>query len=269
MSLEPSGPTTAFRKFWGTWVNSILVHTSGENYAPVTLELGPGAVARFGRGAVDQPVEIMLADSAVPRLAGEILACDDHWQISNFSSSASYIVENPEGAGEYFRVAPRRLGAPVPFEFARVVLPTQGSAQSFQVFAPAHMYCDAAPTSPAGAATLTAFPLDTSATYFLVLIALCEPRLRDVSVSAIPTTRQLIERLRGHPMCQDITEAGIAFHIDYLARKKLRVREPASDGLRMDGKRDALVSLALRFGLVREEHLNLLSSRATHSAGEL
>lgn len=207
-------------------------------------------------------VEITLADPAVPRLAGEITATEDHWQLSNFSTVHSYLVENPEGAGEYIRVAPRRLGAPVPFEFARVVLPTRGPAQAFHVYAPAHTYHEAAhPPELSGSATLSAFSLDESATYFLVLVALCEPRLRDLPAAGIPTTRQVVERLRLHPSCGELTEQAASFHLDYLARNKLRVRRTDAHGPRMDGKREAVVSLALRFGLVREEHLGLLPPR--------
>ncbi|MER5863195.1 serine/threonine protein kinase [Kitasatospora sp. NPDC002040] len=246
-------------------MGSVLIHVrEADGATAVSLELGPGEVARFGRGSADRPVEITLSDPAVPRLAGEIRASDDHWQLSNFSTSAGYVVENPEGAGEYIRVAARRIGAPIPFEFARIVLPTHGAMQSFQVYAPAHTYYDAPPhpQSPESA-TLMAFPLDEAATYFLVLVALCEPRLRDMSASAVPTTRQVVERLRSHPCCQEITEPTVSFHIDYLARNKLRVRQPDSGGRRMDGKREAVVSLALRFGLVREEHLGLLPARPT------
>ncbi|MFJ9517895.1 serine/threonine protein kinase [Kitasatospora sp. NPDC101801] len=242
-------------------MGSVLVHVASAEGTAVSLELGPGEVTRFGRGCAEQPVGIVLPDPAVPRLAGEIRAAEDHWQLSNFSSSLSYVVENPEGAGEYIRIAPRRVGAPVPFEFARVVLPTQGATQSFQVYAPAHTYYDAPPRpQSAGPATLMAFPLDESATYFLVLVALCEPRLRDLSVPAVPTTRQVVERLRTHPGCHGISEPTVSFHIDYLARNKLRVRQPENGG-RMDGKREAVVSLALRFGLVREDHLALLPAR--------
>jgi hypothetical protein len=54
--------------------------------------------------------------------------------------------------------------------------------------------------------------------------------------------------------------SAVIFHIDYLATSKLRVRERAGaeDTPRIDWKREALVSLALRFDLVREEHLALL-----------
>lgn len=109
----------------------------------VTLRLGPGEVARFGRGSSTTPVELRLADEAISRLAGEIRVTDDHWQLTNHSTTHTYLVENPEGAGEYLRVSPRRAGAPIPFEFSRVVLPTRrGTNVSFQVFAPDHVYLD-------------------------------------------------------------------------------------------------------------------------------
>ncbi|MFD9107828.1 serine/threonine protein kinase [Streptomyces bottropensis] len=237
---------------------------------PVTLRLGPGAVARFGRGSADAPVELRLGDPAVSRLAGEIRVTDDHWQLSNFSAGHSYLVENPEGAGEYLRVPPRRVGAPIPFEFARVVLPTRGSTVSFQVFAPDHVYLDPDRAQHAGGRwgtqTLTAYSLDETATYFLVLVALCEPRLRDESAVAVPTTPQVVERLKGSPAYGALTARAVSSHIEYLAEEKLRLGVPVAtdpgQGARRNGKREAIVGLALRFGLVREEHLGLLPPRA-------
>ncbi|MEU3874102.1 MULTISPECIES: serine/threonine protein kinase [Streptomyces] len=232
----------------------------------VTLRLGPGEVARFGRGSATVPVELRLVDEAISRLAGEIRVTDDHWQLSNFSTTQSYLVENPEGAGEYLRVPPRRAGAPIPFEFSRVVLPTRENAVAFQVFAPDHVYLDPdAAGGPWGTRTLTAYSLDETATYFLVLVALCEPRLRDESPVAVPTTPQIVERLRGHAACDRLTARAVSSHIDYLAEEKIRVGPPAGGdsgrGARRNGKREAIVGVALRFGLVREEHLALLPPR--------
>ncbi|UQW99576.1 serine/threonine protein kinase [Streptomyces sp. RerS4] len=235
----------------------------------VTLRLGPGQVARFGRGSATNPVELRLVDAAISRLAGEIRVTDDHWQLSNHSSTHSYLVENPEGAGEYLRVPPRRAAAPIPFEFARVVLPTRGSTPvSFQVFAPDHVYLEAggAGVGGRGHTTVTAYSLDETARYFLVLVALCEPRLRDESPLAVPTTPEIVARLRGHPACAALTARAVSAQIDYLADEKMRIGAPTGAGARREarrnGKREALVGLALRFGLVREEHLALLPSRA-------
>ncbi len=230
----------------------------------VTLRLGPGEVARFGRGSTTVPVELRLDDPAISRLAGEIRVTDDHWQLTNHSTTHSYLVENPEGAGEYLRVPPRRVGAPIPFEFARVVLPTRGEVTvAFQVFAPDHLYLDPdAMGGPWGTSTVTAYSLNETATYFLVLVALCEPRLRDQSRVAVPTTPKIVERLRGHPAGAELTARAVSSHIDYLAEEKLRIGAPdphdAGKGDRRNGKREEIVGLALRFGLVREEHLALL-----------
>ncbi len=112
-------------------------------------------------------MDLRFDDPAVSRLAGEIRATDDHWQLTNHSTTHGYLVENPEGAGEYLRVPPRRVGAPIPFEFARVVLPARGPAVAFQVFAPR-------PRVPRrgrpggggqGTRTLTAYSLDETAAY--------------------------------------------------------------------------------------------------------
>ncbi|NEA68526.1 serine/threonine protein kinase [Streptomyces sp. SID12488] len=252
-------------------MSGILIHLpSAHPTEPATTRrLGPGEAARFGRGTKARPVELLLPDPAVSRLAGEIRVTEDHWQLSNFSTTHSYLVENPEGAGEYLRIPPRRSGAPIPFEFARVVLPTRGSTVSFQVFAPDHVYLDADdPGGAWGTRTLNAYSLDETATYFLVLVALCEPRLRDESAVSVPTTPQVVERLSTHPALTRLTARAVSSHIDYLAEQKLRVRGPqdvadtGGGGARRTGKREAVVGVALRFGLVREEHLALLPSRA-------
>lgn len=78
----------------------------GGSTRPALLHLGPGEVAEFGRGEPGRPVAIPLSDQGVSRRAGEITAAEDYWRLSNFSSSATYVVENLEGAGEHVKVAP-------------------------------------------------------------------------------------------------------------------------------------------------------------------
>ncbi|MGO4456903.1 serine/threonine protein kinase [Streptomyces sp. M-16] len=254
-------------------MSGVLIHLPRGSGDAVTLRLGPGESARFGRGSETAPVELRLVDAAISRLAGEIRVTDDHWQLSNHSTTQSYLVENPEGAGEYLRVPPRRAGAPIPFEFSRVVLPTRGEATvSFQVFAPDHVYLDPAGTGGSwGSPTVTAYSFDETAIYFLVLVALCEPRLRDESPVAVPTTPEIVERLAGLPGCAQLTARAVSSHIDYLADEKTRISAPAETGPgrgpRRNGKRESLVGLALRFGLVREEHLALLPPRAGGGEG--
>jgi hypothetical protein len=227
---------------------------------PTVRELAPGQAATFGRGSAQSPVDIALPDLAISRVAGRILAVEDHWLISNLSVRSTYVIENPEGGGEFVKVAPRRLEMPVPFEFSRVVVPGTGRSAAFLVFAPQHTYADVA-ANPDGSAdaTRTSFPLDETAKYFLILVALCEPRLWNPSSPVIPTAPEIMERLAGLPAVVGLTRAAVNFHIDYLAREKLRVKTPGgAAGAKADWQRSALVSLALQFDLVREEHLALL-----------
>jgi serine/threonine-protein kinase len=218
--------------------------------------LQPGQTLSFGRGGPHLDVDIKLADPGVSRLAGELTAAEDYWLITNLSAEASYVVDNPEGGGEYITVAPRRIGAPVPFEFARVSLPTPGRAAEFLVFAPQHAYAEPG-ASLEGDRTVAAFSLDETARYFLILVALCEPRLRDGASVALPTAGEIVERLRGRIR---LTRAAVNHHIDYLAIEKLRVKTPEPG--RLDSKREALVAVALRYGIVRDEHRRLLPPRS-------
>jgi hypothetical protein len=182
------------------------------------------------------------------------------------------VVENPEGAGEHVKVPPRRLDAPIPFEMSRVVIPVEGGTVRFVVFAPEHRFAERnEPAAPEGETTTAAFSLDETAKYFLVLVALCEPRLRDAGSVALPTDPQIVERLRPLPSCRDLTRAAVNYHLDYLAGTKLRLREsPPTEGSAAESRRAALVTVALRFNLVTDEHLALLpppGQGATLTAG--
>jgi len=245
-------------------VESVIVqYERPEDGRHDVLWLVPGETATFGRGAPDHPVRLEVRHPGVGRIAGQITAAEDYWLLSNFSRDRTYVVENPEGAGEHVKVAPRRIGAPVPFELAKVVLPVDDGTVDLIVFAPQHRYVDKGELEPTGGETTTAaFSLDESAKYFHVLVALCEPRLRDSASVVVPTDNEIVERLRPLPACAGLTRSAVNFHLDYLARMKLRLREPASaDNERIEARRATLVALALRFDLVRDEHLALLPPR--------
>ncbi len=227
---------------------------------PTVVELHPGQSATFGRLNAD----IVLPDAGVSRAAGVVTAVEDHWVISNLSGRNTYVIENPEGGGEYVKLAPRRVDMPVPFEFARVVVPAKGRPARFYVFAAQHLYADPRELPGRGAdATRVAFPLDESAKYFLVLVALCEPRLLNCGDHVIRSVPEILERLEGSPAAAGLSRTAVNFHIDYLARAKLRVKAPAGENpagepVKADWQRAALVTLALQFDLVRHEHLALL-----------
>src|SRR5436190_6045768 len=202
-------------------METVLVQVPSRDGGPPSqvVHVRPGETLRFGRGAEDCDVDIALEHDGVSRLAGELSVVEDYWLISNLSHDKTYVVDNPEGGGEYLTVAPRRIAAPVPFEFARVSLPTTDGPVEFLVFAPQHAYAEPGgePQPADGERTAAAFPLDETAKYFLILVALCEPRLRDGASVALPTAAEIVERLRGHARCRDLTRTAVNHHIDYLA----------------------------------------------------
>ncbi|EGX58109.1 hypothetical protein SZN_19335 [Streptomyces zinciresistens K42] len=236
------------------------------------VHLGPGDMVEFGRGTPGAPEPfVVLPDPGISRRAGRLEAAEDYWRLSNFSRGATYVVENLEGGGEYITVAPGRLGAPVPFEFSQVVLPGLGKAGGFKVFAPQHAYLDERVAPGSGERTVHPYALDVTAKYFLVLVALCEPRLRGARDGALPGAGDIAERLRPLESCRDLTRSAVNYHIDYLTLAKLRldVEEECGteDGAgRTGAKRARLAWVALRFGLVREKHLALLPSRRQTAA---
>ncbi|MDN3029333.1 FHA domain-containing protein [Streptomyces sp. S.PB5] len=225
------------------------------------LKIADGERLAFGRAAADDGLTI--AHEGVPRVAGEITAHRNFWLLSNHSEDQTYVVENPEGAGEHIKVAPGRMEAPVPFEFARVVLPAAGDLLTFDVWAPRHTFASIARHTLAGDLTTPAFTLDRTKRYFAVLTALCEPRLRGEPHAPLPAVEDLTERLR--PVWPTVSRSAVYWNIDYLS-VKLRLRpgpDTAEPGHRVNGKKELLVSLALRFDLVREDDLAVLTPAAS------
>lgn len=221
------------------------------------LRLAPGERLSFGRAP--QGDGLRIAHDGVSRRAGEITAQGAFWLLSNLSREQTYVVENPEGAGEHIKVGPGRLDAPVPFEFSRVVLPACGDLLPLEVWAPCHEHVRVDACED-GAATVPAFSLDRSKRYFAVLAALCEPRLRGAPHAPPPTVEQVVARLR--PLWPAASRTAVQWNIDYLA-VKLRLKpgpETAEPGPRLNGKKESLVSLALRFDLVREDDLTVLAA---------
>lgn len=181
-----------------------------------------------------------------------------HWAMSNFTPNVTFVVENVEGGVELIKVPPRRLGVVVPFEISRVLIPSPAGVGELRVFGTPPVFADIRPAAPAQPYVLKGFSEQSK--YFLVLVALCETRLRRSPMAAIPSVTEIVERLRPCPGFENANRSSINYHIDYLRRCKLPLDEWAMsvDSGRMHSKREALVTFALRHELVREEHLRLL-----------
>jgi hypothetical protein len=96
--------------------------TEGEHHR-TQIRLAPGERLSFGRAPAN---DLPIRHGGVSRRAGELGAQGAFWTLSNLSVRHTYVVENPEGAGEHIKIGPGRLDAPVPFEFSRIVLPAAG-----------------------------------------------------------------------------------------------------------------------------------------------
>jgi hypothetical protein len=226
------------------------------------IRLAPGERLSFGRASGN---DLTIPHDGVSRRAGELSAQGAFWILSNLSARQTYVVENPEGAGEHIKVGPGRLDAPIPFEFSRIVLPAAGDLLTIEVWAPRHDYLREG-AGPDGDTTAPAFSVDRTKRYFAVLAALCEPRLRGDPHAPLPTVDQVVDRLR--PAWPAASRTSVQWNIDYLA-VKLRLNpgpETADTRPRLNGKKESLVSLALRFDLVREDDLVVLSA-ASADAG--
>ncbi len=242
---------------------SVIVVPPTYGSAEGQVRIAAGERLTFGRAVTDGG--LLIDHEGVPRVAGEITAHRSFWLLSNLSEDQTYVVENPEGAGEHLKIAPGRMEAPVPFEFSRVVLPAAGDLLTFDVWAPRHAFRSANRRGLPGAATAPAFALDRTSRYFAVLAALCEPRLRGEPHASLPAVEQLVERLRG--VWPTVTRSAVYWNIDYLTLK-LRLRpgpDTAEPGQRVNGKKESLVSLALRFDLVREDDLVVLAATASET----
>ncbi|PNE34142.1 hypothetical protein AF335_05615 [Streptomyces eurocidicus] len=188
-----------------------------------------------------------------------------HWCLTNLHAEDTYFIENMEHGGEFVKVAARRRDFPVPFELARLVLPVARRIGIVNVFGPEPRYLA---TASASGATTNWPLLDERSVYFRVLVALCEPQLRGYPPGAVPTIADVISRLQETACAPAMSRAAVNHHINYLATEKLQVNEWAgvADGKRSYWKREAIVAMALRSGLVGEQHLTLLPARCGSAA---
>lgn len=199
--------------------------------------------------------------SDVALTAGHIHALADYWLMTNDSSSNTYCVENLEGTGEYVKVQAGRCGVPIPFELSRILLTVANRQDNLVVFAPER--AEVGQVHNVGGERLPL--LDETSRYYMVLVCLCESRLRNCGVETVPTPTQICRRLASFGDDQALSRSAVNYHIDYLA-EKLDVLAPI-EGKRI-GKREVIAGLALKFDLVRPEHLALLPRQAKGGRAE-
>lgn len=249
-------------------METVIIRRPEDVEAPETVDesvgewpLRLGESATFGRA---HGVDVRFPQPDVSRLAGRITATGTYWLIDNGSAKRPLIVENLEGGGEFVRVPPLRQGLPVPFELARIVLSPERTPASFlHVYAPEHRYGADTGGTTAGTETSGLVTLNHAALYFLVLVALCEPRLRDSGSVDLPGDGDIAQRLTASPVVDGtpLSPRAVQFHIDYVARHKLRVADSEDGRSRAHWRRARLADVALKWGFVTPEHLALLPKR--------
>lgn len=237
-----------------TWRNNASHHSETGNVKRIDLK--GGDQLKFGLSSVTDEFQ----PGVTPSIAALEVA-DRQLLLSNLTTSTTYVIENIEGGTELVKARPRQLGLVIPFEISRILIPSGAGISELTIFGhpPRLLPLDQAATIPES----TVFKLDAASMYFAVLVALCEPRLRESSMAAVPSVQEVVERLKEVSQFRRANRSSINYHIDYLADQKLPVRQWSKyvDKGRMHSKREALVAFSLRFDLVREEHLGLLPDK--------
>lgn len=235
-----------------TWQNK--AHHPGGSSTMERINLKDGDRLEFGLSSCTGEFQ-----PGAPSCIGAFEVAGRQLRVSNFTSSVTYVIENLEGGTELVKVRPRQLRIVIPFEISRLLIPSGESIFELTIFGvpPRLLPMDQAAAVPESDIS----KLDTESMYFAVLVALCEPRLRGSSMAAVPSVQEVVERLKGVDKFRGANRSSINYHIDYLTDQKLPVQQWSKyiDKGRMHSKREALVAFSLRFDLVREEHLGLLS----------
>lgn len=221
-------------------------------------QLAAGERLRFGAcrcGGCD--FELLVPAGASGPVLGQVTAHPDHWRLDNLGAAPLTVVDL-ELSENQLTVASGRAGAVVPFELSQI---HDGELLLATVFGPEPAVAHRG-DAPCPAVGMVHIPgdLDPAATYFAVLVALCESRLRPPSGAArpsdhptLPTSPEIARALARRGVA--ISPRAVDAHIEYLIEKLgLQSAEPAGRAKR-GWRKEALAAAALRRRLVRPEHL--------------
>lgn len=234
-------------------MTAITVHEDYEDggVAFTPFQLAHGESSGFGRGGDGMRVHLLFAagDRAVARRAGIIESLGYHWRLTNTSGTRTYVVEHTDPVSGFVQVRPGGRGMVIPFETSRVRIPGADREYRFLVLVPEIPFQPPRSQSEEHS-SLAPFGLDPWNGYFRVMVAFCEPRLRDPSCLRIPSTNEVSRRL-------DASVSAVNGQITYLLEEKLRLPH-SGKGPGVAWRQRVLVDYALRFGLVTKEHLHVL-----------
>ncbi len=222
--------------------HDLVVEFIGEEHV-----LGPGDELTFGRSA-----DLVIDDNRyLHRLIGRFTWSNGMWWLVNTGSSIALRLDDADGPS-YTRVAP---GSTVPLSFETATLTFEAGGRPYELRTELLVesplltvdVMSAADERDAGGhidpeATTTAGSLPLNDEQRLLLVALCEPWLRDAASNELPTNRQLASRLgwtitkfnrKLDWLCQKYASAGVTGlrgSSDLLARdRRVRLVEHALD----------------------------------------
>lgn len=235
-----------------------VVSVVGPAGSAIARQLVAGQRLRFGAcrcGACDLDL-VVPAGAAGPPL-GQVSANSDHWRLDNLGTAPLTVVDLEQPQSQ-ITVVSGRVAAVVPFELAQI---HDGELTLATVFGPEPVVqARVAAPCPAVQAAQVADRLDPEATYFAVLVALCEQRLHPAyglslvgDHAPLPTSPEIARALARRGV--SITPRAVDAHIEYLI-DKLRIQSSAPAGRAKRGwRKEALAAAALRRRLVRLDHL--------------
>jgi hypothetical protein len=212
-----------------------------------TVDLRAGDTLRFGSCPCrDCAHRLLVPVPGSVRVAGLVTAHRDHWRLDNLSPACALVCRDLEDPTQRVDVAPGRLAAPVPFELARISVPSQCLTWSITVFGPEPA---ALRELPACSRVASAAPtLDPRTTHYAVLHVLARPRLCGDVAARLPSSTEIARELAECGVA--VTRRAVDHHIDYLADRFGITSQPAgrpAHGVRAV-RREALVQAAVASG---------------------
>lgn len=216
----------------------------------------PGQLLQFGECHCGRcQIDLLVPVSRAEPVAGRVRAYHDHWRLDNLGVPALTVTDLEQPCHRLLVVS-GRTGMVVPFELGRVFAGDQPVAT---VFGPEPARGSLQAPCPATPSATHRNDLDPDTTYFAVLVALCEPRLRPAvenseypAAATLPTSAEIAQALCRQG--RSVTTAAVDRHIDYLVSKlDLRPRDPQQRRKR-GWRKEALASAALARGLVGPRH---------------
>jgi hypothetical protein len=236
---EPSRQSTTLD------AGELVVEFCGE-----TRRLAPGEALRFGRRA-----DLCIDENPyLHRVVGRFVSRQGLWWIQNHGARTVLEIRDLETASRQ-TVAPGQQAALV---LGRALVCFTAGPTAYELEVSRHggeVVLDEV-GEPAGTATIDFGVVPLSAEQHLLLVALCEPRLRSGS-DEVPTNQAVADRLGW-------TLTKVNRKLDHLcaklAREGVRGLRGGPDSLAMD-RRQTLIDHALTAGLVEPDDLGLLSRR--------